>query len=99
MSVNDVRYTNTGGNDGYNGEAEQTSQLEFSFKAHLALDNYRDWEDDEEEVGYDVESAHSNQLSKTLATLRSWVGNDLPVLIARSAFRNVRDNDSDKRCE
>lgn len=63
---------------------------------HCRFENNWYWEANDQEVSNDIARAHGNELSISIPAFPSWVWDYLPVVAERLAFREGRDDYSDK---
>ena len=76
---------------------EEEDKLDLPPEAHLALDDDRDGEEDEQKIGKHVAGGHGYDLGEALPALRTGVWQYLPVMGEGTAFGQVGDDDGDKR--
>ena len=69
---------------------------DLPFHGHGGAEDDWDGEDDEEEIGDYVACAHGDELSVPLATLRSGIGDHLPIMVERATLRKSCDHDANE---
>lgn len=77
-------------------QAEKAHQKDFALKLDARLDQDRDGEDDEQQVGEDAAGCHDEKVRVGLPALPTGVGTDLPVVGYREAFGEVADEAGEK---
>ena len=73
--------------------------ISLPLKWHVGFNDNWNWEADENNIRNHVAGAHGHELSDALSAHRSWVWNDLPVVIERLTFGEGCDDDCNERDE
>ena len=96
MSLDDQRDTSTSDSNEHNRYGEECYQGKLPLQLHVGAHYDGDWEDDQENVGYDVGGAHSEQVSIALPAFGPWIRDDLPVVTKWLAFGECRNEYGDE---
>lgn len=70
--------------------------MELPLEGHARERDDGDRKDDEHDIRDNVGNAHGHELSVTLSTMWSWVGDNLPVVGEGVAFGEGGDDDADE---
>lgn len=96
LGADDLRDAVDGDSDHNKTETEEEDQLNLALGRHLAAEDDRDGDEDEEQVRDDVADGHGEELRVPLAALAAGVGEDLPVVGEGLALGEVADDDGDE---
>lgn len=84
--LDDFGYSKGGNHDQNEREAEEDDEVEFVGHPEVGSNDERYRECDKKYIGDNVGRTHGDELRKALSTLRTRIGDDLPVFIERLTF-------------